>query len=64
MIGTVIQKAFAIIVYNEKGIKLCSKMVDSRDTLVGYTVTSFAVKQGNSVIIYNEIGHKLSAVPY
>lgn len=60
MIGSVIQKGTCIEVYDEKGYTLCTKYVSSNGQLMGYTGSSFSVKDGNCVTVYDEKGYTLS----
>lgn len=60
MIGSVIKKGSTLYVYDEKGRTLCTKSLNTRDMLMGYTGTSFSVRKNNTIYVYDEKGRTLS----
>lgn len=62
-IGSVIEKGHMVYVYDEKGKQLCSKAFGNNWGLVGYTGTSFSVRNGKMIYVYDEKGKQLSSKP-
>ena len=60
MIGTVVQKGNIIYVYDEKSYHISLRHVNNGAILMGYTGTSYSVRDGDSVFIYDEKSNQIS----
>ncbi|MBC7750502.1 MAG: hypothetical protein H7Z73_02110 [Candidatus Saccharibacteria bacterium] len=59
-IGNVLEKGNSFYVHDEDGKLLCVKTAIKDDELIGYTSTTFSIKQGNTIHTYDEKGRRKS----
>ncbi len=52
MIGSAQQKGSTVYVYDERGYTICTKFGE----LVGFTASTFTVRNGSTLYTYNEKG--------
>ena len=60
-IGVAIKRETTVFVYGTKGEVLCTK---TGDELIGYTCKTFAIRQGQTVHVYDSKGKQLYTIPY
>ena len=63
-IGSVVERANSLIVYDERGHQTATIPLGIRDArLQGYTATVVSVRRGNVVPTYDERGRQIGMVP-
>lgn len=59
-IGFVEEKGQYFVVYDENSRKISEKWKSDREELLGYTATSFSVRDNQYIVVYDEHCRKIS----